>query len=397
MQINNSLESITNFFSIYKERLNAEILTGDYSLSLEKAINNYSPSGKVAFICFEKSFNIFAKKISDISKKCNIESVNVLLKEEEISSVEQVYGLFNLPDDVRLVIFVDSELSQIASYFAYLRKIPLLYIVTEIMSESFFPEKAYFKNGDKFDFYKVYPKRIILIDSDLITDVSQGYADVTSKITALLDYRISLAISDSVVDNQIDLSYQMVKEAINDTFKISSPKEKLQILFNAIKISVANALVSGDIFESSSAINAKKLYGDKSSDIELQAFFEIISLYASVKNTFVGSIVDYNNKASELSLLTDLEESQFIKNYIIQAKKIANKKMQLLNVIRHISSEAKENVRALSVIKNNYQKLGGVFKEVSLQNLKTCVKYSGDVSQVNYMSILRENGITELM
>ena len=206
-------------------------------------------------------------------------------------------------------------------------------------------------------------------------------------------YRVSVSVNDG----GNDIAYNMAKNVILETFSSASKGVKENLIFGSVKLAIANFLSNGKIFESSAINSLKYLLSEQTFESEFCAFVCLLCIYSSYSLTFTGNFIDYNKNAEDLCDITGIEEEYFLKNYLVQAKKLKNKRKQIGKVAVKIFNEAKENLKVLSKIIKTYETFGGDLKSLPFNQVKKLLKYSGDVGEINGMTVLRENGLIALI
>jgi hypothetical protein len=137
--INFELEN--NFFSLIKEN------------NLLKSIKNYidkkAPHGKIVIFFSEKFDFNFAYNLGEQLSNNN-KVVYYLKSEKEPFSIDNLCHLFNLHEDIRLSISLDSNSIKTATYFSVVRNIPLIYITNNFEVDQV-NNSLLIKNGEEID------------------------------------------------------------------------------------------------------------------------------------------------------------------------------------------------------------------------------------------------------
>ena len=430
MDLYQSTQNLCNS-NLIKSSLNFRLCTGDFSNSFLQLIKEFCPMGKVAFVCLQKSFNEYGVVLNQLLLQSGGSLVTLVLDGEKTNTVEGVSKLFTLPEDVRLVFYLDPSLCQCVSYFSHVRNIPLVYLFKNVLPSDLFSSKALIKNGNKLDQYKINPLKIVVLDRESVyfnQDLpSKIYAYNVSKLTALYDYRIDSALS---IKKELRQAYSLARQAVLDTFNVFSCKQTEildKLIYSHFSLNIANGLTKGDLFSCSSAQISARLYGAKSfwedackkdtckegaykkdacqEDVfqtEFVAFFKVATLYSKFLafDGFIPAFADHIKNATDLSQITGLDFSYFIGCYTSQNKRYKGKIKVASDVLSTIEKEVTPLVKLLPKIKSTYFALKGqdVFAKVNLEKLKQAIKYSGDCTAfINGTSLLREKGITYLI
>ncbi len=399
-----------------------EIIFNDCFTGISSAIKKYAPFGKVAIICFENTFGEFGKTINELCQGLSVKVSTIIVEKQQIDTVENGASLFNLPEDVRLIIVLDGELMNVACYYGGIRVISVCFVVRELVPDFLLPVRLNLQNGCKIDEYQVDAQRVFVFDENLILknplSKAEAYAGVMSKLIALYDYRINCTAKGIKANRE---AYELMRTAVTNAFEIFNYSESEQfekLVTCAFQTAIANGLSGGEIFACASPSIAGKYFtmnSERNEDLqkekiekgasyntaEFYCFLKIIEIYAQclgLKDVNILNIMNYNQDALNLSEFAGVDRFYLLNGYLRQSQKI-NKNIEEINAITlKVAKEADATRSAVGNLSSTYLALGGVPLNPQLKpRLKTALKYAGDLpNYINGMTMLRERGVTSL-
>lgn len=384
-----------------KHRLPIEFIGGNYLSGIKSVAQNYAPYGRIAFIANEAIFSEFGNPIRAAVKSVGGKITDVVMKEYENDTVDNVSCLFNLPEDTRLVIVFDRKLFNAAAYFATVRSIRLVVIPLSTDLSFALSVSAYFRNGESTDRVMFTAERSVIFDENIIDcdTVPQTYAHIMSKLTALIDYRLYAAVYNI---EPCRYAYSLAKKAILSAFgiiKINPLDIPLVLIEASACLGLANAVTGGAIYDFAAAGVAARLYGSETSETELYLATKIISVYDICFNGDFGKITavsDYNARAEFFAEVYGFPENQLSKNLIAQIRMIRHGEKKLNAVVKSLKNEISANVLLAGNILKIYNALGGCEPKLDESKLKSSIKHGGDTPYfLNGLSVARSKGILE--
>ncbi|MBQ0099402.1 MAG: hypothetical protein KBS91_02505, partial [Firmicutes bacterium] len=162
--INNLQEKIDNAISFFEKngyslsnKLN--IICDGYQKVLSNLLVKKAYYGKVAVFSSQKNFLALGNEIKNSLRENKILTIDYALSLKEEISIETFSKLFNLPDDIRAVIVLDSKVSKIADYFAEIKKVPIFDISCGLDVGDYLENTFYLKNDKSFDVLEVNPNK----------------------------------------------------------------------------------------------------------------------------------------------------------------------------------------------------------------------------------------------
>lgn len=384
-----------------KHRLPIEFIGGNYLSGIKSVVQTYAPYGRIAFIAEEATFSEFGNPILAAVKSVGCKMTSVVTSAPEKDTIDNISGLFNLPEDTRLVIVFDSKLFNSAAYFATVRNVRLVVIPLSADLSFALSVAACFRNGKNTDRVALTAERSVIFDENIIDSdtVPQTYAHIMSKLTALADYRLYAAVYNI---EPCRYAYGLAKKAILSAFGIikTNPLDIPLVLAEASAcLGLANAVTGGAIYDFAAAGIVARLYGSENSETELYMSAKIISVYDICFNGDFGKITavsDYNARAEFFADVYGFPENQLSKNFIAQIRAIRHGEKKLNAVIKSLKREISANVLLAENILKIYNALGGVEPEFDEQKLKSSIKHGGDTPYfLNGLSVVRSKGMLE--
>ena len=398
----NLLKDMKNHYKI-KYSLPIDIIFGERKETLKSVIDTIAPFSTGVFLCcqttFEKEENTYRKMLNGKGVKL----INYILEKGEKPTVENLSGLFALPDTVRFIMYSDKRLSTFASYFAHFRKIPLIFIPQSLDFSNAFNNVLTVINGDKLEKVRVKPLRTVIVDKDYIgeTNMAGAFADLMSLLPTLTDYRINCNILSVKPDAY---AYDHLKECLSTAYKIlSTPKKDRAELL--LRLSLKKALIGGnavDAFTDVSSIYAVEmlyaLRGKYNPQARIQTVVDLISLYSVCFETgVVMQIPNLNERAEYLAENTGISVKHYISNLIYQQAVLSGKGERIEKLKEFLKKEFPTSAKTGETVYKAYLSLGGektdseTFNEIFYTVLR-----AGDFERkINVMTIVRESGLTE--
>lgn len=372
---------------------------------LTETLKEVAPFLKGAYLSTKGEFQKEGLRLKNAVEKAGSKLINFIVEEEIEDSVEFMSKFFNLPEDTRFVIYSDTRLNVVASYFASVKQIPVIFIPSSLCTSDFALSEVKIRDGRHVDVVRLSVSRYVLIDFAYIKNstASLAYAHLMSGLAQLVEYRINGVISNKPLDK---FSYDLMREAVIDGFKIVSisPEERaLHLLYNNIRKDLADGFIKNAYSFSSSAKEGYRLLKDYKKN---QVFYEfdmslkvlaLLNIY--LEKGAVYNVPDYNERSIALNKITGIDQTHFLKNFMLQRALLKKKEGTLQTVIDGLYEEVKSFNQKKAKIFNTYLALGGKKDDfVKSKDYIVALKYSGDTpNKINAMSLLREAGILEVI
>ena len=386
------------FFDV--EKLNSlsdiKFFAGEYDVKPAKILSKVAPMGKVAFISFFGTHEKYLKTLIASVLSENIKVISLIMPEPVKYSVEYAAHSFNLPDDVRAVMVIDRSLYEIASYYANVKNIPLIYVPESACVSDTFEKTFYLKNGDRYDKVEGAKTVYAVIDEKIVKkDVEKGYAFNMARLTTLIDYRVV-----KTSDEKLDEAYYSMLKGVTETYNVLSEEPELRplfILYNGLTIALSDRADGFSFINSSSERVAARLnYGDSEKKInaELSFSLKLLAIYSAAfgikkeREVFPEYLSRAEKVKSYLNIGQNVADTDLLKN-IKATKKDLKKAVRAMNALE---GEAQELFSHERTVKSTFYALGGKASTVDTK----AIKYAGDTFfGVNVMSFLRNLGVTD--
>lgn len=392
--------------------LNANTYYGNETL-IQNVIKDLK--GTVVFISSSEVFKRLGEKIMAQINACDLTAVNVIINRSFNGKLENVSGLFNLPNSVSAVIFSEANLSAPVKYFAGIRNVPIIYYPNSPDTIDFFSSEVILTLKNKEERILTNNKKVLILDREYLEnsssiDVANTFVNIISRIIALIDYRIrGTMIKEWLCKN----SYNFARDIIKDTFAILKyKKEEIPFILaeSGAKMSIASSYTDGKIFSSSSEYSVSKLLmyvGEEhlsESETRLVALIKLLDLYKlffeTKKNNLLG-IPDYVKRAEILSEKTGISQKDIlesIKKYSFSCYEIDKK-------LFFITGDMLKEINSLCALKekivNTYYMLGGnakLFENYTSNEIIEAVYSAPDFPDTfNVLTLIRDVGILEYL
>ena len=390
---------MVRFFDV--EKLNklsdVKFYFGDIKSGLAEISEKVALMGKIAFITFSDTHERYAKTVISSIFAANAKLISLIMPEGVKYTVEYTSLVFNLPEDIRAVIVVDRKLFRIASYYAAVKGVPLIYVPDSACAGDVLERKFYLKNGEKYDSVAGAKDVYVIVDENTVKkEVAEAFAFNMARIITLIDYRIAVA-KFAKTDAS---AYCAALEGLKSTYAILSEKSEdrpLFALYNGLKIALADRAETFSFINSSSERVAACLFAggvNVSPQAELYYAIRILKLYAAAfcveeEGEFFPTYLNRAEKAAAaLGLSQSAEDGALLDNIAFARKNLS----AAIKVMNSLQAEVKSLLSHESGILGKFYALGGKAENIDGE----FIRLAGDtVFGVNTMSFLRETGITD--
>lgn len=359
-------------------------------------INSVAPYGKIAVIYSKTTYTERGKDFSEKLKAAGLKPLGFIMPENATLNFESVFNFIGVPEDVRAVVYFDSELKDITAYIATIFNVPVIYALSSVYTEGVLSAKVPFFWKNSADFFSVTcPYHVVLPETVAATDaeLAEQYVNIVDKSVALCDYRVKLKILGGTKKVAV---YNLIEEATKEILPLPSVTAE-QLLLSGLKIEIANLASNGAIIYNSAEYCFKRITGFKAQEglnfAFIKKFAELCELCASGQED-PFTVPDYNNRARELATVTASDDGAFLKGLLNQLQRL-RKQEDLKKIKTAFKKEFTAIVAALKDAEKVYKSLGGKdLKDFSpyLKAFKLC----GDLpATCNFMTLVRESGFTE--
>lgn len=370
-------------------------------LSIREVVNKVAeevPFAKIAVFSTEKSYLEYNITLRAELKKANLTPISICLKNEKRLSVDCAKGLFNLAEDVRYLVVTDATLSEEALYFATVRNIPVLFILSGFNFKGITANSLFIDNGKISEKYIVSAKRVVAVDCNNFSDsdISDGIAMIGGKITALIDYRINSVLSGETQNAKL---IELVEQAIDYLLNLSS-MDKVSFIQNVLFSSVLVEFVrlaDESFYDCSSAIVSSMLTENATKESAVGEFFsakKIISrLVLACSIQMRGEkISDYNSIANLICSHSKLDFKSICHDILYKINLLNDYSGGVDRLRQLLINTVKRAQKEIGEIDKLYRKHGGK-KSYCRAKLETSIDLSGYVGKtVNGLTLVKEAG-----
>lgn len=356
------------------------------------------PFGKVAILCFNDGYEGYSKSLSTLLIKNGNPTVHVVLPDNFIDSIERYSHVFNLPDDVRMVVATDSRLYGVAKYFATVRNIECVLLINSLSCYTALKPVITFANGKWTDKVKNTASISIVIDFDLVNldkkALADAYAFTVSHALSFVDYRVNSAFEKYSINK---VGYALARNAVTSIFPLFAyPIEQRNavIVQNLFTLLFADALCDGKLTQVFSCAKASAIIsGAINGENMLGCAKEIAQIYQMYLSQKYDKIMEYPNYIERADWLAkkSYRHDDIVDKLCSQAKKI-NANNLPSKIMLNLSKDVQSFIKCSSTMLSTFIALGGGALDV--EKRADAIKYSGDL-ELNLMSLVRESGILE--
>lgn len=404
MNISKVVDKLNNLLkSFKKECISASFYNGQSIVCSSDIVKNTIPFGKVAILYFKKEYEKNGKNFATMIKGNGNPVTHVVLPDDFSNSLENFSHLFNLAEDIRMVIATDSKLFPLAKYFAYVRNIPCLLIVSDLnvynlLSPhiSLTSKKASQSINVKCEIHVVIDYDAILLNPHTFAD---AYAFIVSHALALTDYRIHLGMMGKTPDKTI---FALAINAITQTYPLYSFDKQVRglvLLNNLMSLEIASACSQGEIYKNFSGAVASQIMGEDANEQGKNRLLTSI-IIAKLYNLFLSGNYDkilqspdYLSRVDYICSKLTLDRIGVNEQLINQYETIVSNAKKLSKIKAKTQIDVNSFIECSSKMLSIFSALGGS-TEIDKVKRDLSIKHSGDL-YLNCMSLVRESGITE--
>lgn len=360
------------------------------------------PYGKVAILYLKNDHKELSPIFSQALKQTENVITHVVLPQSFNDTIERYSQVFNLADDVRLIVATDKRLFNLAKYFASVRKIACVLMVNDLECYNALNYNINFANGNKPDFFVCDCDLHVVIDLQKISSnkqtIAQGYAFTVSHALALTDYRINCLFEDKAI---VKKAYTLAGKAATSVFPLFSfnEEERAQKLVEYFfTLQVANLLTKDKIFNSFSCAQASIFADGKiNGSTILKCALSTAKIYKIfLENKYDKLLIypDYLQRAEFISSKTKLNHADATAKLLEQIAKIQNVPYPQ-SFSKVLIKDVESFVKCVNSICGIWTALGG-YSSLAVTKIAPAIKHCGDI-ELNLMSLIRQSGISELI
>ncbi len=316
----------------------------DYSFEL-------APFSRVAFLATESFFLTNGKKVIQELKKRKLKVTSVVFSSNTVFSTQTLCGLFNFPEDVRLVVALEKSVYPACFYFSSLRNVPSL-VLADTESLDFALQTSFLvTTGIYYDCFKFSDQRhVVLIENE--KNYCERYASIVAKRLSLIDYKVKCLINNKPYCKKY---YSCIEYLKDFNFKSPTLKDLHQI---DKELSLENYFCGGELFNEGIIYPLRVMFFKKSSECLFFAkhFYNTFDEWLTKDGHY---LTDYNLRADILSKFLKLDSDALRRNVKKQLKNI-KENILLFNTAKRLLTDALTEVNDfLDMAVKVYFELGG--------------------------------------
>lgn len=400
--LENKIKSLNKKYksSLGKNKIN--FFSGDCFLTVSNLTAEYAPYGKIAVVYTKSGYENLSKQATSLLINNKNKPLSVIMPDDTSDNLKIICKLFDLPDDVRMVVTFENSLFKACSYFSGIRNIPLIISLTTPSIYSILSPIFYLVDGVGYTKSLLSNNTLVVIDGQRILEQKKDYnlyAEIESCLLCLIDYTLSCSVEGQRLDTD---AYELLSKAITSTFKIltlSREQQLVKLIENAFLLELANLKTDGKLYDNSVLSCIEKLVGDRLTGRDrltiCKRILKLLSLFCGNSTSSIKANPDYNLRAEKISEFMKIDDGYFLNNFLTQQKYLTRRKyLKAKKILGVKSSKLLKTVERMGV---TYNALGATDQlNSTLCNL--AIKYSGDIfPRINCGVILRESGILEYL
>lgn len=262
--LNDRITAFTKDITEYLNKttqLNVQLQVGETEASLVATISRIAPFSKVAIVAQADSYSRLAPKLFQLVREANAYPVGIIINDCGLVKVEALAELFALPDDVRAVLSIDSNISNVANYFASIRGIPHLSIVTDWELDGVLNCSLFIKCGNSINRMICEAERVIHIDVKGIIkhppNKKKFAVSVLKNVMALYDYRLSEVYN---ANKTCQGGYALINEGLTRLISSIKTGDWINCLLSELIMQIGNLLTGCKIYDNSAFVQYFMLY-----------------------------------------------------------------------------------------------------------------------------------------
>ena len=360
-----------------------------------------APFGKVVIFSYSETLMRQGGRITSALLDNEFKVENAVFEQDFTLSVEKVCAYIPVLEDARLIIVLDEELIETASYLATLKNIPFICVLKRFRINRLTASVVKIKNGEKTDCFTANAKRYIVFDGENIFEsddfIVETYSYSASKLLSLMDYRIRLAITGERPNKK---AYDCARSALLKIFPLLDKlsENKISIIENLLTLELADSCSGDTLLSQSASAIASSIYccGEPiSSVVELLCALIISEAYGLTINSIGQPITmppDYGERAEFISDKMGIPENQVLSGYKKQINLLVARKNKLSSLFEKLKAEISSVENTLKKAFDKVKELQD-FNSIDTDLLAKATLCSGDLpNSINGMTVARERG-----
>lgn len=394
--LNNDLNKINN------DHVNIKFYGGLLEEELSNLAKNNLPYGKVAILYTKDSYISYGQKFSTALKSKGNSVTHLVLPDNFADTIESYSHVFNLAEDVRLIVATNKKFFGVAKYFAKIRETSVALVASSLNDYDLLCPTVEFLNFGKKESVSVNVKTHVLFDENMLKqekDFADCYAFVVSHALALVDYRANCLMLNKKINKD---AFIFASRAITSTYPLfTHPNEEKssKLFLGLLYLELANNLSKGEIYNVFSCRQASLFMKDINLGLGTKLLLSAkptSSIYKLAMSDKYDKIMDYANfltRADWVSKKLKMLPKPIVEQLVFQSNVIRSHKKNILTIKQDLTKDVDSFVDCSDKMISTFTALGGDTDIDAISRAKA-IKHSGDII-LNGMSLVRESGIAE--
>ncbi len=393
---NIDLEKIKN------DHLNITFYGGLLEQELSDLAKNNLPYGKVAILYTKESYLRYGQNFSTALKSKGNSVIHLVLPDNFADTIESYSHVFNLAEDVRLIVATNKKFFGVAKYFAKIRETSLALVASSLNDYDLLCPTVEFLNFGRKESVSVNSKTHVLFDSSMLEqtqDFADCYAFIVSHALALADYRASCLMLNKKINKD---AFVLASKAITSTYPLftySNTEQPSKLLLGFLYLELANNLSKGELYNTFSSRQASVFLKEENLGFGAKLLLTAkptSGIYKLAMSGEYDKIMDYANyltRADWVSKKLKILPKTVIEQLIFQSNVIKSHRKSIETIKQSLVKDVDSFVDCGDKMISTFTALGGDTQIDAVARAKA-VKHSGDLV-LNGMSLVRESGISE--
>lgn len=351
-----------------------------FSLSCDekaKTISKIAPYSKVLFLTIKKE-NEQKIKLINACKILGLKIITVYLESNFSFSVDNVCELFNMPEDVRIIMTDECTLIDTVKYVSKIKNVPSIFMLDHIVN-GMFCHKVFIRNGCGVDVFCADGYQYFILNNQI--DAVSLYRTAMFYPICLIDILARSKIINATYNKLFfDLKRTIIK--LVQSLLLGDNDNALTFILHIERIFSKKQ----ELLNQSSAFIAKTILGGYDSDTFTSLLNYTAKYYFGAFSTKSINCDDYAVRAKDLSFIANVKPLTALK-WIKRQLEILDCKTFNIDDIKH---EVKSIYSLFLKLVKEYKRLGGVIKEPTYIE-KRAIELSGDTMfGLNFFTLYRE-------
>lgn len=386
-------KNIINNFNEYAKELGIQDSVCFFDDSIY-AVKKVAPYGKVAVIYNKSSFYSFGKQFTDKLKVSGIKPINFIMPELAVLNFESVFDVIGVPEDVRAVVFFDSNIKDIAYYIATIFRIPCIFVMRSGSVNGILSCNVKFSYEKSADPFYIDCQRLVVLEGDTdYCDFMDDYISLVTEYSSLIDYFVRESFYGEENNSALTFAENALKTVIE--YCVDNGKKSAEVLFeNSIKFQLANLSVDGKICINSAKNSFFTLINKNvSTDFKFTFLKKLVEIYSvCCENENPLAVANYTERANVLKKITGKDVGVFLSGFKKQLQTLKKGNIDsIVCAVKDLVYTLKEDVNKIEKL---FFSLGG--KSFETFDYSRELLFCGDLHDtLNFMTIARERGLCE--